>query len=129
MRIKIWTKATGEVSAELSAAKNPKTFEAICNALPIRSRVATWGEEIYFPAKVKATRKENAQQIVEKGDIGYWPQGDSLCIFFGPTPVSVGNEIRAASPVNVVGTVLGDSTVFKKVKDEDEIVIDKGRNQ
>lgn len=124
MRIKIWTKATGDVLAELSAAKNPKTFETICNALPIRAKVATWGEEIYFPAKLKA-KKENAQQIVEKVDIGYWPPGDSLCIFFGPTPASTGKEIRPASPVNVVGKVLGDPAAFKNVKDEDEIVIDK----
>jgi len=124
MRIKIWTKTTGEVSAELSEIKNPKTFEAIRNALPIRARVATWGEEIYFPIRVKA-RRENAQQVVERGDIGYWPPGDSLCIFFGPTPASVGDEIRPASAVNVVGKVLGDPKVFKKVKDEDEIVIDK----
>lgn len=124
MKIKIWTKSTGEIPAELSEVKNPQTFKAIRNALPIRARVATWGDEIYFPVKIKG-KKENQQQVVEKGDIGYWPVGDSLCIFFGPTPASVGNEIRPASPVNVVGKILGNPEVFKKVKDDDEILIDK----
>ena len=124
MRIKIWTKATGEVLGELSETKNPKTVEAIRKVLPIKARVATWGDEIYFPIKAKA-KAENAQPVVDKGDIAYWPPGDSLCIFFGPTPASIGDEIRPASPVNVVGNILGDSTIFRKVKDGDEILIDK----
>lgn len=124
MKIKVWTIATGEVLAELYPSKNPKTVEVIRKALPIRAKVATWGAEIYFPMRVKG-QKENAQQVVESGDIGYWPQGDSLCIFFGPTPASVGDEIKAASSVNVVGKILGDPELFKKVKDEDEIVVDR----
>jgi hypothetical protein len=123
MKIKIWTKATGEILAELLETKNRKTFRAIQTALPIRSQVATWGQEIYFPINVKGSN-ETTQKIVDKGDIGYWPAGDSLCIFFGPTPISVGSEIRPASPVNVVGKVLGDPEVFKKVKDRDEILIE-----
>jgi len=124
LELKIWTKATGGISAELSDAKNPQTFKAIRSALPIKASVATWGDEIYFPAKIKG-KKEDQQPFVEKGDIAYWPPGDSLCIFFGPTPVSMGSEIRPASPVNVVGKVLGNSEAFRKVKDGDEIVIDK----
>jgi hypothetical protein len=50
------------------------------------------------------------------GDLGYWPPGTAFCIFFGPTPMSSGDEIRPASPVNVLGKVDGDSTVFKSVR-------------
>jgi hypothetical protein len=53
---------------------------------------------------------------VEAGDLGYWPPGRAFCIFFGPTPASEGGEIRPASPVNVVGRVAGDPTVFRKVR-------------
>lgn len=124
MEINIYTKTTGKISAELLEAKNPKTYEAIINALPITSSVATWGDEIYFPINIRV-KKEKALQIVDKGDIGYWPPGDSLCIFFGPTPISIGNEIRPASPVNVVGRVLGDPEIFKTVKDKEKIIITK----
>jgi hypothetical protein len=53
--------------------------------------------------------------VVEPGDLGYWPPGQAFCIFFGPTPASRGDEIRPASPVNIVGRVDGDPLVFKQV--------------
>jgi hypothetical protein len=36
-----------------------------------------------------------------------------MYFFFGPTPVSTGDQPRAYSPVNVFGKVLGDATLFK----------------
>ena len=123
-RIKIRSKAIGEVIAELLEDKNPKTVEAIWSALPQKNIANTWGDEIYFSIDVKIS-DENAQQIVNKGDIGYWPPGKAFCIFFGLTPISIGNEIRAASPVNIFGRILGSADIFKKVKDGDEIAIEK----
>lgn len=123
-KIKIITKATGAVEAEITWEKNPKTVEAVWRALPIEAHAATWGDEIYFPIPVKVG-EENPQETVELGDLGYWPPGNSFCIFFGPTPVSRGDEIRPASPVNVFGKVVGDPKVFKKVKDGDLIRIDR----
>jgi hypothetical protein len=73
---------------------------------------------------VKA-EKENSQQVVALGDIAYWPPGNALCIFFGLTPASVGKEIRPASAVNVIGKVLENHEVFKRVNDGDLIKIDK----
>jgi hypothetical protein len=124
MRIIIWTKATGDVQADLSESKNPKTAKAVQLALPIKAKIATWGDEIYFPIPVKVD-KENPQQVVELGDVAYWPPGNALCIFFGLTPASVGNEIRPASAVNVIGKVLVNYEVFKRVNDGDSIKIDK----
>jgi hypothetical protein len=69
--------------------------------------------------------EENPQETVELGDLGYWPPGSSFCIFFGPTPVSRGDEIRPASPVNVFGKVVGNPRVFKKVKDGDLVRIER----
>jgi len=40
---------------------------------------------------------ENGQEVVELGDLGYWPPGQAFCLFFGPTPASQGDEIRPAS--------------------------------
>ncbi|MEX2220428.1 MAG: cyclophilin-like fold protein [Candidatus Rokuibacteriota bacterium] len=100
------------VEAELNGSR---TATAIWDALPLSIAGQTWGDEIYFGIPVKAT-PEDAREVVEMGDLAYWPPGSALCIFFGPTPASFGDEIRAASPVNVVGRVLGDPTVFKSVR-------------
>ena len=123
-KIKIFSKSIGEVLAELSEKKNPKTADAIWLALPFKARTNRWGDEVYFSIPVKIG-EENAQQVVEKGDIGYWPPGNAFCIFFGLTPASSGNEISAASPVNVFGKILGDADVFKKVKQGEEVKIKK----
>jgi hypothetical protein len=92
-----------------------KTAAAIWDALPLSIPGQTWGDEIYFGIPVKA-KPENASEVVEKGDLAYWPPGSAFCIFYGPTPASQGDEIRAASPVTVFGRVLGDPTVFKPVR-------------
>lgn len=90
------------------------TAEMVWQALPIDGRANIWGDEIYFQIAVSAN-EENAQETVEFGDLGYWPPGEALCLFFGPTPMSRGEEIRPASPVNVIGKMLGDVDVLKSV--------------
>jgi hypothetical protein len=73
-------------------------------ALPIESEAKKWGAEIYFDIPVDVA-EENAQEIVSKGDIGYWPTGNALCIFYGKTPISESKtEIRPVSAVNIVGS-------------------------
>jgi hypothetical protein len=59
------------------------------------------------------------------GDLGFWPPGHAFCIFFGPTPVSRGSEVRPASAVNVVGRIAGDAKVFKKVPSGSKVRIEK----
>jgi hypothetical protein len=94
---------------------NGHTAGAIWNALPIEARGNTWGDEIYFSIPVTC-KPEAPREVVEMGDLGYWPPGSAFCIFFGPTPASHGDEIRPASPVNVFGRVEGDPRVFKAVR-------------
>lgn len=91
------------------------TARMIWEALPITGRANTWGDEIYFEIPVQAEQSPGARADVEVGELGYWPVGSALCIFFGPTPASTGDKPRAASPVNVVGRVLGDATAFRQV--------------
>ena len=118
MAREIRIKAGGvEAVAELN---DSKTADAIWNALPIKAQSNTWGDEIYFGIPVKMG-PENGKEVVDLGDIAYWPPGNAFCIFFGPTPASRGSEIRPASAVNVVGRIEGDSTVFKSV-DSGEVV-------
>ena len=61
--------------------------------------------------------------MVELGDVGYWPPGQALCLFFGPTPASRGDEIRPASAVNIVGAIEGDPTVLKQVTSGSQVVL------
>lgn len=121
-RVKVLSKGIGEVEAEVLLDKNPRTAEAILKALPIEGSANRWGDEIYFSIPVRVG-EENAQEVVEVGDLAYWPPGHALCIFFGPTPVSEGSQPRAASPVNVFGKVKGDPKVFRKVRSGEKIRI------
>jgi len=113
----------GEVSAtaELNATQ---TAELIWEALPIDSTAQRWGQEIYFDIPVN-TGNEKGQETVEMGDLGYWPPGTAFCIFFGPTPMSEGEEIRPASPVTVFGKIEGDPTRFKSVASGTAIKVTK----
>ena len=100
-----------EAEAELN---DTRTAQAIWETLPIKGRANLWGDEIYFSIPL-SLKLEAGQELVSIGDLGYWPDGNAFCIFFGPTPVSQGDEIRPASPVTVFGKVIGDAKVFKKV--------------
>lgn len=114
---------SGEITAE-ARLNDSNTAQTIFNALPIEARANTWGDEIYFSIPVDL-KGENPKEVVEEGDLGYWPPGTAFCIFFGPTPSSRGNEIRPASPVNVFGKITGDAKIFKKVRSGTKIQIVK----
>ena len=113
----------GDLSIE-AELNDSSTAQAIYDALPFSSSANRWGDEIYFSIPVKA-EPENPQELVNIGDLGYWPDGSALCIFFGPTPISSAGEIRPASGVNLVGHVLGDPGEFKKVSSGEEIIVEE----
>jgi hypothetical protein len=104
-----------------------ETAKAIWQALPVSGRVSLWGNEIYFTIPVRI-ELEDGKDIVECGDLGYWPSGNAFCIFFGKTPASLSGEIRPASAVNVFGRVLGDVSVLRLVKSGEMIVVEKERS-
>jgi len=106
--------AAGKV-IQTAVLNDSPTADAIWKALPIEGRANCWGDEIYFNIPVHIDEVEDARQEMEVGELGYWPVGTAFCIFFGPTPVSRGNEIRPASPITVFGKVIGDATAFRKV--------------
>jgi len=111
-----------KVEAELNESK---TAQLVWEALPIEAKANIWGEEIYFGVPVKTGIEEGAREVVSQGELGYWPTGHAFCIFFGPTPASRGDEIRAASPVNIIGKLLSDPKVLRKAKDAARITIEK----
>ncbi|OGP53679.1 MAG: hypothetical protein A2Y65_00090 [Deltaproteobacteria bacterium RBG_13_52_11] len=101
------------------------TATLIWEALPIKGKANLWGDEIYFSTPVAAELDNTARDVVERGDLGYWPQGRALCIFFGPTPVSQGDEIRPASAVNLVGKIKGGLQIFKEVQEGMTVRLEK----
>ena len=114
-----------EAVAELN---NTRTAQAIWEVLPIKARANLWGEEVYFSIPV-GLELEAGQEVVSAGDLGYWPEGNAFCIFFGPTPVSRGGEIRPASAVTVFGRIIGDATIFKQVASGAKVTIEKEGNR
>jgi uncharacterized protein len=113
----------GSISAD-ALLDESETARLVWEALPLRVAGETWGDEIYFSIPVKA-KPEKPLETVELGDLGYWPPGSAFCIFFGPTPMSRGSEIRPASPVNVFGKIVGDPTVFKKVRAGTQVRVER----
>jgi len=109
-----------EVAAELN---DSATAQALWGVLPITGSANTWGEEIYFRIPVACDLEPGARDLLELGELGYWPPGRAFCIFFGETPISAPGEIRAASAVTVVGRVLGDPKRFLEVSDGETVRI------
>ena len=111
-----------KVEAELNESR---TAQLIWEALPMAAKTNLWGEEIYFAIPVKIGLEKGSREVVSVGELGYWPTGHAFCIFFGPTPASRGDEIRAASAVNVIGKVLSDPKAFLSVKDGAKVTLER----
>ena len=122
MQIRIRIKAgLVEAMAELN---DTATAQAICDVLPVMSRANRWGEEIYFAIPVNI-ELEAGSELVSIGDLGYWPPGNAFCIFFGPTPISQGDEIRPASAVTVFGKLIDKPMVFTQIASGTEIIVEE----
>ena len=99
--------------------------KAIAGILPIETIPNEWGDEFYFEISVKMPLDETATTKVKVGDIGFWPPGNALAIFFGPTPLSSGSDPVPASSVNLVGRICSDPMVLKNSGGTRNIRIDR----
>jgi uncharacterized protein len=97
---------------------------AVFASLPLETRPNEWGDEFYFEIPVNMALDESATRKVKAGDIGYWPPGKALAIFFGPTPMSTGSDPVPASEVNLVGKILEDPTPLKRERGASKIRIE-----
>lgn len=114
-----------EVSVELDDKQAPKTVHAILEKLPIKVKINRWGDELYTDPMPVNVKEENAKSLVNLMDVAYWPQGQGLCLFFGPTPISKGNEIKPYSPVNVIGKIVSKENIARKVNDTTTVIVRK----
>jgi hypothetical protein len=122
------TITAGDVSLPAELNDGP-TAQQIWESLPIEGQANVWGDEIYFGIPVTAAQESGARAGVEVGELGYWPPGNAFCIFFGPTPVSTDERPRAASPVNILGRMLGDATQFRAVRHGTSVQITRAEGE
>ena len=116
--------SSGQVTV-LARLNDSSTADLVWEKLPIQASANTWGDEIYFEIPVRAAAAADADPVVPMGAVAYWPPGRAMCLFFGPTPVSRGGEIRAASAVNLLGSIEGDPAVLKAVRGGSAIRIER----
>ncbi len=112
----------GEIA--LTAKLNgTETADRIWEALPFEVTGTRWGDEIYFEIPVELAAASDARQEMVVGEIAYWPQGHAFCIFFGPTPVSKGEEPRAYSDVNPVGLIEEGAEQLARIEDGTTVMV------
>jgi len=101
----------GGVTVE-AALKPTRTAQAIYDALPVEANVNQWGEEFYCQVPGVKDYRETATTNVKVGDVAYWGLGGMLAVFFGRTPMSIGEDPVPADRVNVIGRLIGDPKVL-----------------
>ena len=115
-----------EISIELDDSHSPKTVQAILENLPIEVKINRWGDELYTDKTQIVEKEENGKRHVNLFDVAYWPEGNALCLFYGPTPISEGGKILAYSPVNIVGRIIPHNNekenVLEKIKESTRVI-------
>lgn len=115
-----------EISIELNDSRSPKTFQAIIENLPVEINITKWGDELYTERTQISANEENAKREVDYLDVAYWPEGNALCLFYGPTPISKDGQILAYSPVNIVGRIIPHGNekdeLLQEIKDNTKVI-------
>jgi len=121
IKIKI---GTLELSAELNESP---TAKKLISLLPLEFSMSRWGDEYYGDCGIKTVISEDARDVMEVGELAVWPTGNALCIFFGPTPASKGDEPRAVSPVSPVGRLLDNSDSLRRLGSSIQVRIETSK--
>lgn len=115
-----------EISIELDDSRSPKTVQAILENLPIQVSITRWGDELYTEKTQIIAEEEDAKREVNFLDVAYWPEGNALCLFYGPTPISKDGQILAYSPVNIVGRIIPHDNkkddLLEKIKENTRVI-------
>lgn len=114
----------GEITGKLTASEE---LTQLFSQLPISADGNVWGEEIYFELRSPLTPGKKTKDV-EVGDIAYWDEGRSICIFFGPTPVSRSSRPEPYVPVYKLGKVLVDErsmTILRSFEQGQKVVLER----
>ena len=115
-----------EITIELDDSRSPKTVQTILDNLPVEINITKWGDELYTERTQISANEENAKREVDYLDVAYWPEGNALCLFYGPTPISKDGQILAYSPVNIVGRIIPHGNekdeLLQEIKDNTKVI-------
>ena len=115
-----------EIWIELDDSRSPKTVRAILENLPIQVGITRWGDELYTEKTQIIAEEEKAKREVNFLDVAYWPEGNALCLLYGPTPISKDEQILAYSPVNIVGRISPHDNekddLLEKIKENTRVI-------
>lgn len=106
---------SGKLEVDLNESQ---TAKAVYQGGPYQALAQLYGDELYFSTSIRLESEESVS-VVSAGDVAYWPPGQALCFFFGATPDSNEDEIRPASPVNLIGSFKVDFELLRKVHQGD----------
>ncbi len=110
------------VMAEL---KPNRTAQAVINALPVTAPANQWGEEFYCRLEGVKDFRETATTQVKVGDVAFWGMGGMLAVFFGRTPMSLGEDPVPADRVNVIGKIIGDPKVLLQAEGASTMTVER----
>ena len=104
--------------------RNTETAKLIAASIPIKSKIQTWGEEIFFNTNLQVKLEDDARDVMQFGELAFWTEGSAIAIGYGKTPASIDQEIRLIGPCNVWGDGNFKKSDFDNVKSGDEISLD-----
>ncbi len=91
-----------EMTARLYETEATQKFY---DALPMECFLSRWGEEFYGDIPVMLEEDDTMRDVMDVGEIAFWPPGNAFCIVFGPTPMSRGEEPVLASDAIPLGLI------------------------
>lgn len=113
----------GNKTLEVKLNKGEAASQLV-TALPQKITMSRWGDgEYYGKIPVKISSKEKTRDVFEVGEVAFWPSGNALCIFFGPTPASSGEQPKMASPGIPLGKIVSDVSVLKTLGATQEMAL------
>ena len=104
---------------------NSSYSEKFYDSLPLEGSCQIWGDELFFSTSINMEEDDQSLEVVNFGDIAFWPPGSAFCIFWGPTPMSQGKEIRPASKVNLLGSIDSQLSKIKNISAGTKILLSK----
>ncbi len=110
LRLKI-----GKIIIDADLFSTP-TADALYAAAPFEARVTTWGQDVYFTIPLHLPMEEDAREVLELGELAFRVEGEAVELGFGPTPRSLGKEIRLARPANIWGRTHADLRQLRHVE-------------
>ena len=102
-----------------------KTSRKIWDSCPIKSITNIWGNEVYFKTDIEVTKDKTAKDVINLGEIAFWVEGSSIAIGFGPTPISILDEIRLVTKANIIGKTTADLSLLSMVNSGEIVIVER----